>query len=74
MSSRIIVALSGGVGALIMQALTDLGIGQRLYASNGNACDVSISEIVRYYGYMRRYDELYRANLRCRTSLARRVL
>jgi len=45
-----VVALSGGVGALIMQALDDLGIGQRLYASNGNACDVSIPEILRYYG------------------------
>jgi acetyltransferase len=45
-----VVALSGGVGALIMQALVDLGIGQRLYASNGNACDISIPEIVRYYG------------------------
>ncbi|MDD2736777.1 MAG: acetate--CoA ligase family protein [Desulfuromonadaceae bacterium] len=45
-----VVALSGGVGGLIMQALDDLGIGQRLYASNGNACDVSIPEIIRYYG------------------------
>jgi acetyltransferase len=45
-----VVALSGGVGGLIMQALADLGIGQRMYASNGNACDVSIPEIVRYYG------------------------
>ena len=45
-----VVALSGGVGALIMQALADLGIGQRLYASNGNASDISIPEIVRYYG------------------------
>lgn len=45
-----VVALSGGVGALIMQALADLGIGQRLYASNGNACDVSIPEIIHYYG------------------------
>jgi acetyltransferase len=45
-----VVALSGGVGALIMQALADLGIGQRMYASNGNACDVSIPEIVQYYG------------------------
>ena len=45
-----VVALSGGVGALIMQALADLGIGQRFYASNGNACDVSISDIIRYYG------------------------
>jgi len=45
-----VVALSGGVGGLIMQALDDLGIGQRFYASNGNACDVSIPEIVKYYG------------------------
>ena len=45
-----VVALSGGVGALIMQALDDLDIGQRLYASNGNACDVSIPEIIHYYG------------------------
>ncbi|MHB8712440.1 MAG: acetate--CoA ligase family protein, partial [Trichloromonadaceae bacterium] len=28
----------------------DLDIGQRLYASNGNACDVSIPEIIEYYG------------------------
>ncbi len=45
-----IVALSGGVGAFIMQSLFDLDIGMRLYASNGNACDVSISEVVDYYG------------------------
>jgi acetyltransferase len=45
-----IVALSGGVGGLIMQALFDLGIGMRMYASNGNACDVSIAEIVKYWG------------------------
>jgi acetate---CoA ligase (ADP-forming) len=45
-----IVAQSGGVGALFMQAIHDLGIGMRFYASNGNACDISISEILRYYG------------------------
>lgn len=45
-----IVALSGGVGAFIMQSLFDLGIGMRMYASNGNACDVSISEIISYWG------------------------
>lgn len=45
-----VVALSGGVGALIMQGLVDIGVGLRIYASNGNACDVSISEIVRYLG------------------------
>lgn len=45
-----IVALSGGVGAFIMQSLFDLDIGMRMYASNGNACDVSISDVVEYYG------------------------
>jgi acetate---CoA ligase (ADP-forming) len=45
-----IVALSGGVGAFIMQSLFDLNVGMRMYASNGNACDVSIPEIVSYYG------------------------
>ena len=45
-----IVALSGGVGAFIMQSLFDLDIGMRMYASNGNACDVSISDVVNYYG------------------------
>lgn len=45
-----VVALSGGVGAVIMQALADLGVGMRMYASNGNASDISISEILRYWG------------------------
>lgn len=45
-----IVALSGGVGAFIMQSLFDLDIGMRLYASNGNACDISIPEVLNYYG------------------------
>src|ERR1035437_4424107 len=45
-----IVALSGGVGAFIMQSLFDLEIGMRMYASNGNACDISISDVISYYG------------------------
>lgn len=45
-----IVALSGGVGAFIMQSLFDLDVGMRMYASNGNACDISISDVVEYYG------------------------
>ena len=45
-----IVAQSGGVGALFMQAIHDLGVGMRFYASNGNACDISIPEILKYYG------------------------
>jgi acyl-CoA synthetase (NDP forming) len=45
-----VVASSGGVGELIMQELYGLGIGMRMYASNGNACDISIPEILRYFG------------------------
>lgn len=45
-----IVALSGGVASLIHQACVDMGLGTRLYASNGNACDVSIPEIIEYFG------------------------
>jgi len=45
-----IVALSGGVASFIHQAFADMGIGTRLYASNGNACDVSIPEIIQYFG------------------------
>lgn len=45
-----IVAQSGGVGAIIMQNFFDLDIGMRMYASNGNACDISIPEIIEYYG------------------------
>lgn len=45
-----IVALSGGVAELIHQTLFELGAGTRMYASNGNACDISIPEILKYYG------------------------
>lgn len=45
-----LVALSGGVAELLHQALHQMGVGTRMYASNGNACDVSIPEILRYYG------------------------
>ncbi len=45
-----IVAQSGGIGAIIMQAVHDMGIGMRMYASNGNASDISIPEIIKYYG------------------------
>jgi acyl-CoA synthetase (NDP forming) len=45
-----IVALSGGVAEVIHQAFSEVGVGTRMYASNGNACDVTIPEIIRYYG------------------------
>jgi len=44
-----IVAQSGGVGEVIHQRITELGVGVRYYASNGNACDVSIPEIIQHY-------------------------
>jgi acyl-CoA synthetase (NDP forming) len=45
-----IVALSGGVAELIHQEFFRMGVGTRIYASNGNACDVTIPEIMRYLG------------------------
>jgi acetyltransferase len=45
-----IVALSGGVAETIHQAISETGVGTRMYASNGNACDVTIPEILEYYG------------------------
>jgi acyl-CoA synthetase (NDP forming) len=45
-----IVALSGGVAEAIHQGFSEIGIGTRMYASNGNACDITIPEILKYYG------------------------
>jgi acyl-CoA synthetase (NDP forming) len=45
-----IVALSGGVAEVIHQGFAAMGVGTRIYASNGNACDVSIPEIIHYLG------------------------
>jgi acetyltransferase len=45
-----IVALSGGVAEVIHQAFSQMGVGTRIYASNGNACDVTIPELIRYLG------------------------
>jgi acyl-CoA synthetase (NDP forming) len=45
-----IVALSGGVAEVVHQAFAQMGVGTRIYASNGNAVDVSIPEIMRYLG------------------------
>lgn len=44
-----IVAQSGGVGEVINQRLYSLGEGFRMYASNGNAADISIPEIIEYW-------------------------
>jgi len=61
-----VVAQSGGVGQIITQALHDKGTGIRLYASNGNASDISITEIIRYYGK----DKNTRVILLCIESIA----
>ncbi len=45
-----IVALSGGVAEVIHQGFSEMGVGTRIYASNGNACDVTIPEIIQYLG------------------------
>jgi acetyltransferase len=45
-----ILAQSGGVGEVINNRFSELGIGIRMYASNGNACDISIQEILEYWG------------------------
>ncbi len=45
-----IVAQSGGVGEVINQRLYSLGEGFRMYASNGNGADISIPEIIKYWG------------------------
>ncbi len=45
-----IVAQSGGVGEVVNQRFSELGVGVRMYASNGNASDVSIPEIIKYWG------------------------
>ncbi|MBI5360680.1 MAG: acetate--CoA ligase family protein [Planctomycetes bacterium] len=44
-----IIAQSGGVGEVINQRLAELGTGIRMYASNGNAADISIPEILSYW-------------------------
>ncbi len=45
-----LLAQSGGVGEVINNRLYELDAGIRMYASNGNACDVSIPEIIEYWG------------------------
>ncbi|MFH0887780.1 MAG: acetate--CoA ligase family protein [Planctomycetota bacterium] len=45
-----VLAQSGGVGEVINQRLAQLDAGIRMYASNGNAADISIPEIMEYWG------------------------
>lgn len=45
-----LIAQSGGVGEVLNNRLMELDAGVRMYASNGNAADISIPEILRYMG------------------------
>jgi len=45
-----ILAQSGGVGEVLQLQLDKIGAGFRMYASYGNESDVSMNEILEYYG------------------------
>ncbi len=45
-----VLAQSGGVAEVLNLNLRERGMGFRLYASNGNARDISIPEILEYFG------------------------
>lgn len=45
-----IVAQSGGVGETLKLQLYNIGMGIRMYASFGNEADVSMNEIIDYFG------------------------
>ena len=45
-----IVAQSGGVGETLKLHLYRIGMGMRMYSSFGNEADVSMNEIIDYYG------------------------
>jgi acetyltransferase len=44
-----ICAQGGGIAELINNHLAEIGVGFRMYASNGNACDVSLPEVIAYW-------------------------
>jgi acyl-CoA synthetase (NDP forming) len=45
-----IVAQGGGMGEMLKLHLYNVGIGHRLYCSYGNECDLTMPEILEYYG------------------------
>jgi len=45
-----ILAQSGGVAELLNLHLERIGVGFRMYGSNGNASDISIDELLEYFG------------------------
>ena len=45
-----IIAQGGGMGELLKLHLHKVGLGHRLYCSYGNECDLTMPEILEYYG------------------------
>jgi len=45
-----IIAQGGGMGELLKLHLHNVGLGHRLYCSYGNECDLTMPEILEYYG------------------------
>lgn len=45
-----ILAQSGGIAELLNLQLEERGLGFRMYGSNGNASDISIDELLEYFG------------------------
>ena len=45
-----IIAQGGGMGELLKLHLHNVGLGHRLYCSYGNECDLTMPEILDYYG------------------------
>ena len=45
-----IIAQGGGMGELLKLHLHNVGLGHRLYCSYGNECDLTMPELLQYYG------------------------
>jgi len=45
-----LIAQGGGMGELLKLHLHNVGLGHRMYCSYGNECDLSMPEILEYYG------------------------
>jgi acyl-CoA synthetase (NDP forming) len=45
-----IIAQGGGMGEMLKLHLHNVGLGHRMYCSYGNECDLSMPEILEYYG------------------------
>jgi acetate---CoA ligase (ADP-forming) len=45
-----IIAQGGGMGEMLKLHLHNVGLGHRMYCSYGNECDLTMPEILKYYG------------------------